>query len=101
MTATLPKISPPYHEFYEDEKRPRPHYALLWDNIQRAGGLETLEAKSQEAHLALLAEGVTFTVYSEKEQGLERVWPFDIIPRIIAAAEWDRLATGLKQRVRA
>ena len=96
-SSTLP---PPFHEFYSVGNKPRPHYRRLWENMQRSG-LENLAAKAREAHLALHTEGVTFTVYSEKEEGLERVWPFDIIPRIIQAQEWDTLAAGLKQRVRA
>src|SRR5476649_1023449 len=99
-TDVIPKERIPFHEFYEDGSRPRSHYALLWENIQRAG-LSNLAAKAQEAHLALHAEGVTFTVYSEKEQGLERVWPFDIIPRIIPAREWRVISDGLKQRTKA
>ena len=51
--------------------------------------------------LALQAEGVTFTVYGESEEGIERIWPFDLIPRIITAPEWVKIETGLKQRVRA
>jgi uncharacterized circularly permuted ATP-grasp superfamily protein len=46
-------------------------------------------------------EGITFAVYSETEPGIERVWPFDLIPRIIPTAEWNVLEAGLKQRVRA
>ena len=101
-TSTNPTstLATPFHEFYKDGTVPRDHYSLLWDNIQRAG-LDNLAAKAREAHLALHAEGVTFTVYSNREEGIERVWPFDIIPRIIPAAEWDVLAGGLKQRVRA
>ena len=45
-------------------------------------------------------QGITFTVYG-REQGVERIIPFDPIPRLIAAAEWDRIERGLKQRVRA
>ena len=45
-------------------------------------------------------QGITFTVYSE-EEGTERIWPMDLFPRIIAAAEWDELARGLSQRVAA
>ena len=44
---------------------------------------------------------MTFTVYSDNEEGIERVWPFDLVPRIITAAEWAPLEAGLKQRVRA
>jgi uncharacterized circularly permuted ATP-grasp superfamily protein len=49
----------------------------------------------------LQAEGVTFTVYGENEEGIERIWPFDLIPRIITAPEWTKIEAGLKQRVRA
>jgi uncharacterized circularly permuted ATP-grasp superfamily protein len=44
--------------------------------------------------------GITFTVYSDGK-GIDRAWPFDIIPRVIAASEWRRIELGLKQRLRA
>lgn len=90
----------PYHEFYADDFTPRDHYHLLWDHI-KATGNSALEAKAHESQLALQAEGVTFTVYGESEEGIERIWPFDLIPRIITAAEWIKIESGLKQRVRA
>ncbi|MFO1519945.1 MAG: circularly permuted type 2 ATP-grasp protein, partial [bacterium] len=89
-----------YHEFNQDDFEPRNHYRLLWEHIRKAGHSH-LATKAREAHLALHAEGVTFTVYSDKEQGIERVWPFDLIPRIIPAQEWQKIETGLKQRVKA
>ena len=93
-----PKTS--YHEFYADDFSPRDHYRLLWDHI-RATGNNALETKDHESQLALQTEGVTFTVYGESEEGIERIWPFDLIPRIITAAEWVRIESGLKQRVKA
>ena len=75
----------PYHEFYADDFTPREHYRLLWEHI-KATGNNALEAKAHESQLALQAEGVTFTVYGESEEGIERIWPFDLIPRIITAA---------------
>jgi uncharacterized circularly permuted ATP-grasp superfamily protein len=90
----------PYHEFYLDDFEPRQHYRPLWEHIRRTGQ-STLAAKVHEANLALRSEGVTFTVYSDKEEGIERVWPFDLIPRIIPANEWATIEAGLKQRVRA
>ena len=89
-----------FHEFYADNFEPRDHYRLLWEHIRRVGQ-GGLAQKSREAHLALNTEGVTFTVYSEQAEGIERVLPFDVIPRIIPAAEWSGLEAGLKQRVRA
>ena len=90
----------PYHEFYADDFTPRDHYRPLWDHI-KATGNNALEAKAHESQLALQAEGVTFTVYGESEEGIERIWPFDLIPRIITAQEWVKIESGLKQRVRA
>ncbi len=89
-----------YHEFYQDDFRPREHYLPMWKHIQTAGQ-QMLEAKARDAHLTLHTEGVTFTVYSNQDEGIERVWPFDILPRIITAAEWELLEAGLKQRIRA
>ena len=90
----------PYHEFYRDNFEPRNHYRPMWEHIRRTGQNELAE-KAHEAHLAMHTDGVTFTVYSDEEEGIERVWPFDLIPRVITAAEWSQLEAGLKQRVRA
>lgn len=101
MALTLePSPIRSYHEFHDEHGVPRPHYAALNGHMSR-GGLADLAAKAREATLALHASGVTFTVYSQKEAGIERVWPFDVIPRIIPAAEWDPIAAGIRQRVRA
>ncbi|WP_347985969.1 circularly permuted type 2 ATP-grasp protein [Methylomonas sp. AM2-LC] len=59
-----------------------------------------LERKSSEAELLFRRMGITFAVYGEAD-GAERLIPFDIVPRIFGAAEWQRLETGLKQRVKA
>jgi uncharacterized circularly permuted ATP-grasp superfamily protein len=72
----------------------------MWDQIQQSGQ-HILDAKSREAHLSLHTEGLTSTVYSNQEDCVERVWPFDIVPRIIPAHEWQTIEAGLKQRVRA
>ncbi len=89
-----------FHEFYRDNFEAREHYTLLLKHIKELG-LNGLKQKSREATLALITEGVTFTVYSESEKGIERVLPFDIIPRIIPASEWKIIEKGLKQRVKA
>jgi uncharacterized circularly permuted ATP-grasp superfamily protein len=89
-----------FHEFYRDDFAPRDHYRLLWDHIRHTGQV-SLKEKVHEAHLALQTEGVTFTVYRDSDEGIERVWPFDLLPRIIPAAEWATIEAGLKQRVRA
>lgn len=61
---------------------------------------EELLEKKTAAELAIKTMGVSFTVYSDAGN-IDREWPFDIIPRIIAAKEWDQTSEGLKQRLRA
>jgi uncharacterized circularly permuted ATP-grasp superfamily protein len=59
-----------------------------------------LERRHQAAEAAFRSLGITFAVYGD-EAAAERIIPFDIIPRIFAAAEWEKLSAGLEQRVRA
>jgi uncharacterized circularly permuted ATP-grasp superfamily protein len=59
-----------------------------------------LRGRRDAAELAMRVMGITFTVYSD-EGGIDRAWPFDIIPRIIPAREWRVTEAGLKQRARA
>jgi uncharacterized circularly permuted ATP-grasp superfamily protein len=62
--------------------------------------IEDLVQKQHAAERSLMALGITFNVYNA-EGGTERIMPLDIIPRIIEGREWDRLAEGLKQRIKA
>lgn len=62
---------------------------------------DELAGRQTAAELAIKEMGVTFTVYNEDEGMIDRNWPFDIIPRIIDRAEWEKIEAGLKQRVRA
>jgi uncharacterized circularly permuted ATP-grasp superfamily protein len=59
-----------------------------------------LGARKTAADLAIMEMGITFTVYTD-EGNIDRVWPFDIIPRIIEHKEWQRVEVGLKQRLKA
>ncbi len=61
---------------------------------------EQLSRRQRAAEMAIAEMGVTFTVYSEGEN-IDRSWPLDIIPRVFAASEWQRIAAGLDQRVTA
>ena len=63
-------------------------------------GPDELERRHKVADLTMRQQGITFTVYG-REQGVERIIPFDPIPRLVAPADWDRIERGLKQRVRA
>ena len=77
----------------------RPGAARLLAALARLGDAEMSERKTA-AELAIRAMGITFTVYDDGAN-IDREWPFDIVPRLILKAEWNRIASGLKQRVRA
>src|SRR5205085_6083174 len=61
---------------------------------------DALEYRRQEAELLFRRIGITFAVYGDAE-AQERLIPFDVIPRVLSAAEWNRLQRGLEQRVKA
>src|SRR5258706_11149140 len=77
----------------------RSQYDAVRDWLAETPG-ETLQIKRREAELIFRRTGITFAVYSEGGD-TERLIPFDIIPRVLDAAEWAFLARGLEQRVRA
>ncbi|HVZ32304.1 MAG TPA: circularly permuted type 2 ATP-grasp protein, partial [Polyangiaceae bacterium] len=79
--------------------RARPEVAQLVRALDRLGKRE-FQSRQELANGAFLNAGVTFSVYSD-ERGGERVFPFDLIPRVIPAVEWERVERGLAQRVRA
>ena len=78
---------------------PRPHYVKLMERFQ-AMGPEDFERKRSLAASTFLNQGITFTVYSDN-QGTERIFPFDLIPRIIPTHEWEHVERGLIQRITA
>lgn len=61
---------------------------------------EELNKKEELAKRLFMSQGVTFTVYSSGE-GVEKIFPFDIIPRIITGTEWHHIESGIKQRLKA
>lgn len=77
----------------------RPHYQKLNDRLATLPEPE-FERRRAAVDLAFLRRGVTFTVYNDSE-GTERIFPFDLIPRVIPSAEWDRIEAGLIQRITA
>jgi uncharacterized circularly permuted ATP-grasp superfamily protein len=77
----------------------RPSYAALWDWLGEIKP-EILDVRRREAELLFRRIGITFAIYGDPE-AQERLIPFDVIPRILSAAEWDVLHRGLEQRVKA
>jgi uncharacterized circularly permuted ATP-grasp superfamily protein len=88
-----------YDELFEDGGKPRQGSRLLVERIESLPEGEVLR-RQHAAEQALLRAGITFNVYGAKG-GTERIWPFDLVPRIIEATEWEGLEAGLRQRVRA
>ncbi len=88
-----------YCELFATPERPAPHTAALRRNLQRLS-LGELRQRSHDAELELYNFGITFTVYTHKD-AIDRILPFDAIPRPIAADEWATLERGVQQRVTA
>jgi uncharacterized circularly permuted ATP-grasp superfamily protein len=77
----------------------RLHYRALAETLVRLPK-EELERRKQSADLSFLNQGITFTVYG-RDEGTERIFPYDLLPRLITAQEWDRIERGLTQRITA
>ena len=77
----------------------RPQYQGVVDFLQQMS-IDELSKKEELAKRLFMSQGITFTVYSSGE-GIEKIFPFDIIPRIITAAEWTYIEEGIRQRLKA
>jgi uncharacterized circularly permuted ATP-grasp superfamily protein len=88
-----------YDEMFESPGVPRPHYQALYRTLLESPP-EELGKTQQAADLSFLHEGITFTVYGQKE-GTERIFPNDLLPRIIPGKEWRVVERGLTQRINA
>jgi uncharacterized circularly permuted ATP-grasp superfamily protein len=88
-----------HDEMFCADGTPRSCARLLFERIASVGD-EELRRYQQAAELALFRMGITFNVYGD-EAGTEKIFPFDIIPRIVAADEWAQIERGLRQRVHA
>jgi uncharacterized circularly permuted ATP-grasp superfamily protein len=88
-----------FDEMLGTDGRPRPHYQELYHRLREMPA-ETLYQRQQAANAAFLNQGITFTVYGDGE-GTERIWPYDLLPRIITGGEWETIERGLTQRITA
>ena len=84
---------------FEKPGEPRSHYQALFRTLLHLPA-EELKKSQQAADLSFLHQGITFTVYGN-EQGTERVFPNDLLPRIISGQEWLKIEQGLTQRITA
>lgn len=92
-------ITNAYDEMRCSGNKARPSSHRLSNYLDSLDG-SALDARKTAADLAIMEMGITFTVYSD-EGNIDRAWPFDIIPRIIENKEWQHIAVGLKQRLKA
>jgi len=103
-----PTLPPPFSNYLLDAAfdemldvagKPRLHYQELYHRLLEMPS-ETLYQRQQAANTVFLNQGITFTVYGEDE-GTERIWPYDLLPRIITNVEWETIEKGLTQRITA
>jgi len=88
-----------YDELFRGDGSPRDEVADLVSELDQLGRLEFM-TRQKLAEGALFRSGVTFSVYSDS-RGQEKIFPFDLIPRVIPASAWDPIERGLVQRVTA
>src|SRR5579862_9380087 len=88
-----------YDEMFAAPGNPRPQYTKLFQKLATMAPSQ-FEERRKLADLSFLIQGITFTVYSDG-RGTERLFPFDLIPRILPHSEWERIDRGLSQRVMA
>jgi len=88
-----------HDEMFDPQGRARAEAQMLVQRVQSLPPGELLR-RQRAAERSLLRMGATFNVYGD-EQGTDKIFPFDILPRIVSAPEWERIERGLKQRIRA
>lgn len=88
-----------YDEMLDAAGTPRPQYQALMQRILELSPDE-LYQRQQASDLSFLNQGITFTVYGN-EEGTERIFPYDLLPRIITKDEWTTIEAGLTQRITA
>lgn len=86
-----------HDELFVSNGHPRPGAALLVERIESLPEGDLLR-RQKAAEAALYQMGITFTVYGS-DQGTERIWPYDIIPRIVEGSDWKVIEKGLRQRI--
>lgn len=88
-----------FDEMFRDDGAPRPKLEMIVRRLESLAAGELVHHQ-KAAEVMLRNMGITFAVYGHND-GTEKVWPFDVLPRVIEADEWTRMEQGLKQRIRA
>ncbi len=88
-----------FDEVMATEGQARPHYDKLLERF-RQFSFDDIKARREIINIFFRNQGITFTVYGV-EEGIERIFPFDLIPRVVPASEWQKIEKGLIQRITA
>jgi len=88
-----------HDEMFDSSGTIRPHYEHLYDTLLDLSA-EELKRRQKVADQSFLHQGITFTVYG-RDEGTERIFPNDLLPRILTNEEWARVERGLTQRITA
>jgi uncharacterized circularly permuted ATP-grasp superfamily protein len=88
-----------FDELFNPHQQPRPQAEVLVQRINSLPIAEVIE-RQKAIERSLLRMGITFAVYGDA-QGTEKIFPFDVVPRIVGAIEWQHIESGLKQRINA
>ena len=86
-----------YDEMFAPDQAVRAHYDTLHQRLLETP-VEEMRRRKQAADLAFLHQGITFTVYG-RDEGIEKIFPNDLLPRIITQGEWSKIERGLAQRI--
>jgi uncharacterized circularly permuted ATP-grasp superfamily protein len=88
-----------FDEVFSHERETRPHYASVVTRLKSLGRA-AFEKRLRMTDMLFRNQGITFTVYSDT-RGVEKIFPFDLVPRIVPAKEWELIERGLVQRITA
>src|SRR4029450_1771452 len=92
-------LGPAYDEMFDGVDSHRPHYGAIHERL-RSLPIDHWRERQRAADLAFVTQGITLTV-SGQADGIERIFPFDLVPRLVTAADWETVERGLIQRVTA
>ncbi|MWW24915.1 circularly permuted type 2 ATP-grasp protein [Algibacter lectus] len=99
LFSNYEKLASTWDEMYNDNAEFRSQYDGFIKYLENTSP-EKLSKKEDLAKQLFMSQGVTFTVYNDNE-GIEKIFPFDIVPRVITTAEWQKIEAGIKQRLKA
>lgn len=86
-----------FDEMFLDKGVPRPHYEPVYGQLTSLND-QSFQRRRRMADIAFRNQGITFTVYKDAS-GVERIFPFDLVPRIVPATDWTKIEKGLEQRI--